>query len=104
MRISNEKRLIYGIKRDIKAFMRIERLNHKSTSNRTGVSMQGLNSRSSHPNGMAQRRRRKKYKLKPGHPTDQELIASYLANEGKVTQCPPGRAIGSMQSQCFGLE
>lgn len=67
--------------------------------------MHGLNSRSSNPNGMMLiRRRRKKHKLKPGHPTDAELIASYLANEGKVTQCPPGRAIGSMQSQSFGLE
>lgn len=67
--------------------------------------MQGFNSRSKDQrNGMTFRRRRKRYKLRPGHPTDQELIASYLENDGKITKCPPGRAIGSLQSQSFGLE
>lgn len=49
------------------------------------------------------RRRRKKIKTPPGHPTDAELINAYLS-KNVVTKCPPGYAMGSLQSTCFGLE
>lgn len=55
--------------------------------------------------GMMQpRRRRKKFKAPPGHPTDAELISTYLSNNGKITKCPAGYAMGSLQSTSFGLE
>lgn len=54
--------------------------------------------------GMMPRRRRKKIKQPPGHPSDEELIASYLQNAGKVTVCPPGHAIGSIHTTCHGLD
>lgn len=50
------------------------------------------------------RRRRKKIKLYPGHPSDEELISAFLANQGTITKCPPGRALGSLQSTCHGLD
>jgi len=49
------------------------------------------------------RRRRKKIKTPPGHPTDAELIAAYLQTKG-VTKCPAGYAMGSLQSTAFGLD
>ncbi|WP_155136253.1 hypothetical protein [Roseibium sp. RKSG952] len=49
-------------------------------------------------------RRRKKIKLRPGHPSDAELISAYLSNNGKITKCPDGIAIGSMQCTGLGLE
>ena len=56
-------------------------------------------------NGMMQpRRRRRKIKTPPGHPTDEDLISAYLKNDGKVTKCPSGYAMGSLPSTSFGLE
>lgn len=52
---------------------------------------------------MMPRRRRKKHKTPPGHPSDAELISAYLT-QNAVTKCPPGYAMGSLQSTCFGLE
>lgn len=53
--------------------------------------------------GMMPRRRRKKIKLPPGHPTDAELISAFLS-QNSVTKCPPGYAMGSLPSTSFGLE
>lgn len=54
-------------------------------------------------------RRRKKIKLYKGHPSDQELIAAYMAEkaakgEEAVIKLEPGVAIGSMQCTGLGLE
>lgn len=68
--------------------------------------MQGTKSRFSKggkPSAMQPRRRRKKIKTPPGHPTDEELIAAYLRTN-KVTKCPAGYAMGSLHSTSFGLE
>jgi len=52
---------------------------------------------------MQPRRRRKKIKTPPGHPSDKELIEAFLQSKG-VTKCPPGYAMGSLHSTCYGLE
>lgn len=52
---------------------------------------------------MKTRMKRKKHKTPPGHPSDADLIASYLASGGSVTQCGVGRAMGSLNSSDHGL-
>jgi predicted peroxiredoxin len=48
-------------------------------------------------------KRRKKIKTPPGHPSNDDLIAAYFANGGKVEVCKPGVADGAMRSQDQGL-
>lgn len=47
--------------------------------------------------------KRKKIKTPPGHPSDDDLIAAYLANGGTVTKASAGRAEGSLYSSDWGL-
>lgn len=49
------------------------------------------------------RRRRRKIKTPPGHPTDAELISAFL-EANSVTKCAPGYAMGSLASSCHGLD
>lgn len=48
-------------------------------------------------------KRRKKLKTPPGHPSDAELIAAFLANGGQITREPDGVADGAIRSQDQGL-
>lgn len=71
---------------------------------RNGMAKGGPNkNKNAHGQGTFMRRR-KKIKLRPGHPSDAELIASYLSDNGKITKCPDGIAMGSMQCTGLGLE
>ncbi len=47
--------------------------------------------------------KKKKHKLPPGHPSDAELIAAYLAGGGNITKYTTVRAEGSMYSADYGL-
>jgi hypothetical protein len=47
--------------------------------------------------------KRKKHKLPPGHPSDAEMIAAYLAKGGNVTVYETVRAMGSLNSSDHGL-
>lgn len=65
--------------------------------------MHGTYNKKSDANNMMMRRPRKKFKPRPGQPSDADLIKSFL-EKNEITQCPPGEAIGSIYSTCHGLD
>lgn len=56
-------------------------------------------------NSMPMRPRRRRVEQTPEMlRANRSMIDSYLASGGKVTQCPPAYAMGSLNSTAFGLE
>jgi hypothetical protein len=56
-------------------------------------------------NSMPMRPRRRRVEQTPEMlRQDRSMIDAYLASGGKITQCPPAYAMGSLNSTAFGLE